>query len=129
MSIFHRKEFAYCEVAMTVEEHFQIKGLNHVTPQTFPMPDKNGKFQKRKRIRITWAERAALNAWVAMQIQAKFKLIDHRWRVENGIKPHELRPGAKYAAARDYWRLHAPHFVKPRKTIEWSQARGPVPAP
>ncbi|KAB8292489.1 hypothetical protein EYC80_008200 [Monilinia laxa] len=113
MSIFHRKEFAYCEVAMTVEEHFQIKGLNHVTPQTFSMPDKNGKYQKRKRIRITWAERDVLNAW----------------RVRNNIKPHEIRPGSKYAAARDYWRLHAPHVVKPRKTIEWSLSRGPVPAP
>lgn len=60
-SIFHRREFAYCEVAMTVEEHFQIKGLNHVVPQTFSMPDKNGKYQKRKRIRITWAERDVLN--------------------------------------------------------------------
>ncbi|KAA8564249.1 hypothetical protein EYC84_011195 [Monilinia fructicola] len=113
MSIFHRKEFAYCEVAMTVEEHFQIKGLNHVTPQTFSMPDKHGEYQKRKRIRITWAERDVLN----------------EWRVRNNVKPHVIRPGSKYAAARDYWRLHAPHIVKPRKTIEWSSSRGPVPAP
>lgn len=61
LSIFHRREFAYCKVAMTVEEHFQIKGLNHVVSQTFSMPDKNGKYQKRKRIRITWAERDVLN--------------------------------------------------------------------
>ncbi|KAI9651348.1 hypothetical protein NHQ30_001388 [Ciborinia camelliae] len=112
MSIFHRKEFAYCEVAMTIEEHFVIKGLNHVAPQTFSLPDKNGKYQKRKRIRITWAERDALNAW----------------RTAHGVKPHELRPGSKYAAARDYWRLQPPHVVKPRKTIEWNKARGPVPA-
>ncbi|KAF7857998.1 hypothetical protein EAF04_009354 [Stromatinia cepivora] len=113
MSIFHRREFAYCEVAMTVEEHLQIKDINHVTPQTFSLPDKNGKYQKYKRIRITWAKRDVLNAW----------------RVKNGRKPHELRRGAKYAAARDYWRLQPPHVVKPRKNIEWSKARGPIPPP
>lgn len=53
----------------------------------------------------------------------------HSWRIRNGIKPHELRKGAKYAAAREYWRLRPPHVVKPRKTIEWSKSRGPVPAP
>ncbi|ESZ90908.1 hypothetical protein SBOR_8715 [Sclerotinia borealis F-4128] len=113
MSIFHRKEFAFCEIAITNHEHMIIKGLNHVTPQTFSLPDKNGKYHKKKRIRITWAERDILNAW----------------RIANGLKPHKLKDGAKYAAAREYWRLRAPLHVEPRKTREWRESRGPVPAP
>ncbi|TGO53718.1 hypothetical protein BCON_0119g00090 [Botryotinia convoluta] len=104
MPIYHRKEFAYCEISMTREEYYHVKGHTYVAPQTLSTPDKNGNTQDRKRLRITWAERDRLNAW----------------RIRHGRNPHEIREGTKYAAARDFWRLNPPLAIEPRKTIEWS---------
>ncbi|KAM0162191.1 hypothetical protein ACHAPC_011218 [Botrytis cinerea] len=106
MPIYHRMEFAYCEISMTKEEYFHVKGSNYDAPQTSSMPNKNDD-QDRKRIRITWTERDRLNDW----------------RVRNHRKKHELRGGTKYAAARDYWRLNPPFTVQPRKAIDWNKIR------
>ncbi|TEY28276.1 hypothetical protein BOTCAL_1038g00030 [Botryotinia calthae] len=107
MPIHHRMEFAYCEISMTKEEYFHVKGFNYDAPQASSMPNKNDNIQDRKRIRITWAERDRLNDW----------------RVNNYRKKHELRGSTKYAAARDYWRLNPPFTVQPRKAIEWEKIR------
>ncbi|KAF5868698.1 uncharacterized protein Bfra_012028 [Botrytis fragariae] len=113
MSIYHRKEFAYCEIAMTKEEYYHVKGQNYVAPQTLATPDRNGNTEDRRRLRITWAERDRLNAW----------------RARHGRKPHEIREGTKYAAARDFWRLNPPLAIEPRRTVEWKKEGGDIPAP
>ncbi|TGO86077.1 hypothetical protein BPOR_0337g00020 [Botrytis porri] len=112
MSIYHRKEFAYCEIAMTEEEYCHVKRQTYVAPQTLSTPDNNGKTEGRWRLRITWVERDRLNAW----------------RVRHGRKPHEICEGTKYAAARDFWRFNPPLAVEPRRTVEWNMGRGDLPA-
>ncbi|TGO13645.1 hypothetical protein BPAE_0721g00010 [Botrytis paeoniae] len=113
MSIYHRKEFAYCEISMTKEEYYHVKGQTYVAPQALTTPDRNGNTEDRKRLRITWAERDRLNDW----------------RVRHGRNPHEIREGTKYAAARDFWRLNPALAIEPRKTIERNKERGDIPAP